>query len=416
MADWLLLRLPRSAGQAATWMVADGAGRAVAPPQAGALTQAASLAVGRRVCAIVPGTDVLLTDAELPARATGAKLLQVVPYALEEHVADDIENLHFAVGRRSSAGSRMPVAVVSRELLEEWLSELRTAGLAPEAMYADSELVPDNPAQAVAVIDEDAIIVRPVGGTPITLPVDALETAFELACAGGDDTEHSAQRPLVLYVGPAEWQRHSHQVEALRERFDGIKVQLLTSGPLALYAQQLPRANSINLLQGAYAPKSAYAAGWRAWRAAAVLLVCLIGLHLAGKAAELAMLKRTEQQLDASLTEAFAAVLPGEPLTPDVRRRMEQRLLAARESEDARGLLAVLGALAEARRGVPGSVVKALSYREGTLEARITAPDADSLERISQQLRTNGWQADLTSGTVVDGGYEGRVRVQGGGA
>ncbi|MFO7276418.1 MAG: type II secretion system protein GspL [Pseudomonadota bacterium] len=416
MAEWLLLRLPRSADQAATWMVADGAGRVVAPPQAGALVQAASLAPGRRICAIVPGTDVLLTDAELPAKASGAKLLQVVPYALEEHVADDIENLHFAVGRRSPASSRIPVAVVSRELLEEWLSELRNAGLSPEAMYADSELVPANPAQAVAVIDEDAIIVRPVGGMPVTLPADALETAFELACAGGGDAEQSPKRPLVLYVGPAEWQRHSREVEALRERFDGIKVQLLTSGPLALYAQQLPHANPINLLQGAYAPKTAYAMGWRAWRTAAVLLVCLIGLHLAGKAAELAILKRTERQLDASLTEAIAAVMPGEPVTPDIRRRMEQQLLAARESEHARGLLAVLGALAQARQGVPGSVVKALSYREGTLEARITAPDADALERISQQLRTNGWQADLTSGTVVDGGYEGRVRIQGGGA
>jgi hypothetical protein len=38
---------------------------------------------------------------------------------------------------------------------------------------------------------------------------------------------------LVLYTGAAEWQQHAAQVEAVRPNFDGIKVQLLTDGPLA---------------------------------------------------------------------------------------------------------------------------------------------------------------------------------------
>src|SRR5256885_17003821 len=82
-----------------------------------------------------------------------------------------------------------------------------------------------------------------------------------------------------------------------RERFDGIKIQLLTNGPLALFAQQLPTATPINLLQGPYTPTTARAAGWQAWRGAAMLLACFIGLHVAGKAAELSVLKATEHRL-----------------------------------------------------------------------------------------------------------------------
>src|SRR5262245_22060475 len=131
MADWLLLRFPRTPEGKASWMVADGAGRAVVPPQEGMLADAARFAGGRRVCVLVPGADVLRAQAELPLRG-GAKLQQAVPYALEEQLADDIEELHFAVGRRPSDSSRTPVAVVSRKLMDEWLAALRGAGLEPE--------------------------------------------------------------------------------------------------------------------------------------------------------------------------------------------------------------------------------------------------------------------------------------------
>ena len=44
----------------------------------------------------------LLMEPELPAKA-GAKLAQMVPYALEEQLAEDIDDLHFAIGRRGAA-------------------------------------------------------------------------------------------------------------------------------------------------------------------------------------------------------------------------------------------------------------------------------------------------------------------------
>jgi hypothetical protein len=31
---------------------------------------------------------------------------------------------------------------------------------------------------------------------------------------------------------------------------------------------------------------------------------------------------------------------------------------------------------------------------------------------MSQQLRSSGWQADLTSGNTVGSGYEGRIQIR----
>lgn len=303
MADWLLLRLPRVPDQPASWLVVDPRGVAASPPQSGPLSLAAPRSAGRRICVLVPGTDVLLAEPELPTKA-GTKLAQLVPYALEEQVADDIDDLHFAVGKRPADSTRTPVAVVTRALMDQWLTTLKSAGLEPESMYADSDLLPHNPGQSVALLEEDIVVVRPPSGLPVTLPADALQEALAMAQSSSPEGG-GAGRGLILYTGAPEWHEHSAQVESLRERFDGIKIQLLANGPLTLFAQQLPTATPTNLLQGAYAPTTSRAVGMRAWRVAAILLASLIGLHMAGKAAELTLLKRNEHKLDVSLREAF---------------------------------------------------------------------------------------------------------------
>ncbi|HKZ74338.1 MAG TPA: type II secretion system protein GspL [Steroidobacteraceae bacterium] len=412
MAQWLLIRLAREPERDPTWMVADEAGRVVLPPQTAPLSGAATHAAGRRVCVLIPAADVLVTEVDVPVKS-GTKLQQVVPFALEEQLAEDIDGLHFAIGRRIAESNRVPVAVVSRALLESWLETLRSARLAPECIYADSELLPANPGQAVALLEGDDVVLRLPGSAAAAMPIAALDTALDIAAQPDVADAEGAARGLVLYTTPAEWQQHKSVIEAERQRFEGIKVQLLPSGALTLFAQQLPSASAINLLQGPYAPASELATGWRAWRVAAILAVSLLGLHVVGKAVELGALRRAERTLDESIETTFRAAMPAEQSTVDARRRMNQRLLAVRGGDDGSGLLAALGALAQARANVPGSTVQAMSYRDGALELRMSAPDAETLDRLSQALRSSGWQADLTSGGAAEGRYEGRLQLRG---
>jgi general secretion pathway protein L len=408
MADWLLLRLPRAPDQPASWLIADSRGAVSGATQNGPLSLAAQRSTGRRICVLVPGADVLVTEPELPTKA-GARLQQVVAYALEEQLAEDIDDLHFAIGKRAPEAAGTPVAVVNRALMDQWVTTLKSNGLEPEVMYADSDLLPQNPGQAVALLEEELVVVRPPSGIPVTLPAGALQEALEMAQRGGDESG-GAGRGLILYTGAPEWHKHSVQVEALRERFDGIKIQLLADGPLALFAQQLATATPINLLQGPYTPTTSRAVGFRAWRVAATLLACLVGLHIAGKATELTVLKRNEHKLDVSIREAFQTAMPGQASTPDARKVMESRLAAARAGSTS-GLLPALEALVQARSAAPNTVVQSLNFHNGSIELRIAGPDAASLDRMSQALRSNGWQADLTSGNNVGSGYEGHLQM-----
>lgn len=371
MAEWLLIRLDRERTASATWLTADGAGRLVMPQQHGPLAQAAPLADSRRVCVLVPAAEVLLTEADLPVKS-GARVQQIVPFALEEQLAEDVENLHFAVGRRPAQAARTPVAVVSKASMETWLAELRGAGITAAALYAESELIPANPGQAVGLLDGDSAIVRRAGQQPVTMPIDALSEALALIRPDLEETtavDHRGQG-LVLYTGAAEWHRHSAAVEQIRDRFDGVKIQLLTDGPLALLAQRLPAASAsaINLLQGPYAPKTSLVSDSRVWRVAALLLAALVLLHAGGSASELIAINHAEHRVDRSIVQTFRAAMPGEHNAIDARRRMEQRLESLGKGGNVTGLLAALDALAESRADVGGTLVRALNFHGGTLE------------------------------------------------
>ena len=102
--------------------------------------------------------------------------------------------------------------------------------------------------------------------------------------------------------------------------------------------------------------------------------------------------------------------MPGMANTPNARKTMEAKLAAVRAATTS-GLLPALEALVQAHNTVQGSVVQALSFRNGSFDLKVAAPDAASLDRMGQNLRSNGWQADLTSGQSVASGYEGRLLI-----
>ncbi len=412
MADWLLIKIGNDP-ERVEYLTADAAGRLVTALRSGSLAEAAAQAAGRRLCVLVPAGDVLLTDAEVPAKS-GARIQQIVPFALEEQVAEDIDSLHFAVGRRPGESARIPVAVVSRALIDGWLGQLQAAGLSPECLYADSSLIPDIPGQTVLVLSGESLMLRAAGGLPVTLPLGALAEGLELLrpAPAPELAAEFGGNGLVVYAVEAQWQQYGPAIEAVRDQFEGLSVKLLSDGPLGLYAQSLPTNTAINLLQGGYAPASPLAGGFKAWRIAAALLAGLLVLHGLGSATQLWQLKRTERRLDQSIAETFEEAMPGEHNTSNARRRMEARLTSLQGSTDSSGLLAMLSAVAQARAGTSGTALQAASYRDGQLELQVTAPGADALDHISQQLRTGGWQADLTSGTSSSGSYQGRIQMK----
>jgi general secretion pathway protein L len=416
MSESLIIHLRD--GESPQWMVCNDDGQTVVNAVAGDLTQATAMSTGRRVVVIIPASDALSTESDAPAKGA-TKLAQVIPFALEERVADEIENLHFAIGERDATTGRVPVVVIARARIDAILAELRGAGLNPQAIYSESSLLPAMPGQLIALLDGDRLILRTADAPPLVLPALSIAEAFEMALSAQTSAVaglEPAPLGLLLYAGHEEWEAHQFAVDQFRDRFTGVKVQLLPSGPLSVLAPAAAAGDAINLLQGALAVESSLDQGWRSWRIAAALAASLLCLHLGGRWFELNRLHKTEASLDAGIEQAFRAAMPGQQNATNARRRVEQRVGQLHSGGGGGALLPALSAIANARGASPETTVEAINFRDGTLDLRVLAPNAASLDAIGQQLRSAAWQADVMELTASGDRYRGRLQIRKAGA
>lgn len=408
--DWLLLRVPSTSGAAPNWITADATG-ALLPDSSAAGSDLAAAAAGRQVALLVPAGDVSLFEAQLPP-GNEARLQQLAPFALEEQVSEDLEQLHFAIGARNGATGTVPVAVADRAQVRQWLEYAASLSLQPRAIFAESDLSPRVPGQVTLVCDRGQMVVRDGEARPVVFPPDAVELALDTLRGPQADP---AELHVVVYCTPEDWPQYEVAVEALRARVGSLRVQLLTGGLMALHAGGISASAPVNLLQGEFRPASRGGFDWRRWRVAAALLAGLLVLHAGLSFWELARLRSASAALESEVTRVYGTIFPGQRPGPSPRRALEARMRAAAGGGNAQGeLMPLLAAVAAARQNVPVAKLDSMSFRPGSLQLKLSAPDAATLEQFSQALRAGGYSAQVSSGRQHDGGFEGQIDMKAG--
>ncbi len=401
MSQFLVLRLANPP----CWVITGADGGRIGPVSTGSLAAAQPVAAERTLVVIAPGSSVTLARPELPVKG-GARLAQVVPYAMEESLAGEVEQFHFAVGATDAAGATL-VAALRREELRGWLDALHGAGLSPQTIVPDILCLPSNPAKTVAVIDSGQLLVRAPGALPVALDAEPLTEAFTLAGLEGED------RHVQLFVSQLDWQQSREMIEALREVTGSLDLQLLPDGALPLFAAGAVRSEALSLLQGEFVRRTGWRAEWQRWRVAAMLALAALVLHFGVRAYDLIRLHNEQQRLDVAIEQAARIALPDVELISDARAQVEERLGGGGVADPA-GLLAQLAAVGGALAGAPGPTVESLGWRDKSLELQLLAPNTDALARFAQAISARGLSADVASTTPGEKGVQARVRIAAG--
>ena len=414
MPQTLLLRLPSPGQEETEWLTIDDAGDSQTTRQRGSLTLAAAVSRNGKVVALAPATQILLAEPELPP-GSGVKLARAVPFALEEQLTEDVDQLNFAIGRRRPRGGT-PVAVVSRSVMQGWLADLSAAGLEPLALYPDISLMPENPAQTVLWLEKGRLAVRRPGALPFAVELSPVGEALVVAGVIADplDTASEPKVPesAILYATREDWASVQVEFEGLAQKFDSLKVQLLADGPLPWLARSLPAPDAVNLLQGDFARATDYGARWRQWRTAALLAAGLLVAHVGAQALQIRQAKHETTALDGEIATVFSSAMPAEVMQ-DPRRQMQSRLDRIRKSgAGPEYFLRSLKVLGDALAVTPKTDIDALSYRENSLDMKVSAPSLAALSQLSQFIDKHGMTAEIQSSTPVANGVEAHIQLR----
>jgi general secretion pathway protein L len=414
MPHTLLLRLPAAGQEDTEWVSIDETGVPTAAKQRGPLSLAAAVARSAKVVVLAPATQILLAEPELPP-GSGVKLARAVPFALEEQLTEDIDQLCFALGRRH-AGGRTPVAVVARSVLQGWVSALTGAGIEPAALYADMSLVPENPGQTVLWLEGARLAVRRPGMLPFAVELTPVSEALAVAGVIPDPLEETSElralESAILYVTREDWARVQDDFDKLADKFASIKIQLLPDGPLPLFARNLAATDAVNLLQGEFARSTDYGERWRQWRTAALLAVALLVVHVAAAALTIHRANHESAALDGEIAQVFSQAVPAEAMR-NPRIQMQSRLERIRRSgAGPEYFLRTLQALSSAISAMPKTTIEALSYREESFDLKVTSPSLAALSQLSQLVGKQGLMAEIQSSTPLGSAVEAHIQVR----
>jgi general secretion pathway protein L len=414
MPPTLLLRIPAAGQEETEWLILDNSGEPAPTRQRGSLSLAAAVWRSGQVLALAPSSQILLAEPVLPP-GSGVKLARAVPFALEEQLTEDVDQLSFAIGRRRDNGTT-PAAVVSRAVLQGWVSELRASGLDPQAIYPDISLMPENPGQTVLWLENDRLAVRRPGALPFAVELSPVKEAMVVAGVIADPLEPALEpKPLesaILYISREDWARNQTQFEQLADKFQSLKVQLLADGPLPWLGRGIDSLDAVNLLQGEFSRTTDYSERWQRWRLAAALAAGLLCVHVGAQALQIRQGKQAGAALDGEIAQVFAAAMPSDPNT-DPRRQMQARLALARNAgAGPQYFLHTLQIFSGALATVPKTSITSMAYHEQSLDLTLNAPSLDALSQLSQTMAKQGLTAEIKSSTSVAQGIEGHMQVR----
>jgi general secretion pathway protein L len=423
MADSFVLNIPAAPNAPVSWVVVDDHGAPIQEPGSGTLGDAAAAVDGQRVVVLCPATHILRVSVAVPLKGN-AKIRQALPFALEEQIAGDVEEQHFAFAKAGADG-KLPVAVVEATLLDSWLRQLDDVGLQPDAMFAESDGVAFLPSTMTVLLHNDSVIVRAPDGATTVADIFAMQAVLELIVdqhlGAADEDAITLPLNMQIYCDADNHARYQEFWERLRMRAEDVEIKLLAAGALPRLAGEIISAGGVDLLQGRYARKTEISIDWDRWRLVASLCGGAVLIALLAQGAEYWSLSRQENQLDNAATQLLTETFPqvGEVADPwaELRTQLGADIDAA--PVNGPGFGEALDAFATANAANSEVQMETMSYRSGVVSMQLTAPSVETLDKLRQSFVTAArgqFSAEILSANPTDDAIQGRMQIKASGS
>ncbi len=328
--------------------------------------QLATLVAGTKLTVILPCQHISLHAPVLPTRSE-RHIRESLPYALEDDLACDLGESHFAF--RTMTGGVVHTAVMHQTVLDHYRQRLDALGLQPDQLIPEAYLcLADRP--ALLVHDDYFILVKGVA---------------DVFC--GQLAQLAGCLPLFKDDNPEVW-------DLRRVDRGPLPTADLTVQPGSaeiLFAELIsdyPQAAAVNLLQGAYAIQKDQR-HWSYYRYAAVVaaLVFVVGfVELWWKNNQL---QHHYQVLTEQAEQVYRTTFPQAQRVEEPRVQMQQQLqriqtAAGARSTDFIGVLANTGEVLQ--RFGKGRITRLL-FQQGQLRVDLRVPDEQLIRQMVAALQ-----------------------------
>jgi len=409
--DEILLIHFNPARNEASWALVNNAGELTCKISRGEIAEAAQMASTHKSVILLDNILVHINSVQLPTQ-NRQKMLRAIPFALEEQLADDIEEFHFVAGRPDSANNT-PVAGIHRETLQSLLDTFAEHAIKPEAIIPDALCLPANSSQWAVLLYRDV--------ADIQLDVfNGAEYDRELAPLVIESSLNSETlgKPEKILVFCLDDDSIDDIRAVVPDEIELVQIRY-NEHPLVVYCGQYKNALPLNLLQGEFKPKSKTATQWKRWRLAASLAAFWLVLNLSVTAYQYQHLSSKNAEMQIQITKLYKDAFPESRKIVNPRVQMEQKLNELRSGTSASGdsLLSLLAYAADALSKDKNINMQSIDYRNDRVDINLTTNNLSAIQALNTNLNQGGkLKSEITSSTSDKNEVKGSLRLQKAGA
>lgn len=350
---------------------------------------------------IFTGTQCTLQQATIPTKQR-KRLIQAIPYILEEQLAQDVDTLHFAIGK--PIDNQVAVAVVQHEIMQTCLEAFQQQNMQPSVILPEMLALPYHGESTWSVmLWEDNVIVRTGEFAGFSLELSNIAALLQ-AQTTLPDKIHVFSSPqnevllTILHGLGVNVEQHSH-----------------SEPTLAWFLRTLKLHHPLNCLQNQYLPENKTASFWKTWRWT-VLLATMLGFILIGQLwFDVQQLKQHRQQLTQQINQLYRQTFPQARKIVNARAQMEQQLIQFRQQNTqptTLSFLQLLNTISPTLAEAQDFQLKRLDYRHGNFDLQLTVANLQVLEQLKQKLTRQHFQVEINSAVSQNNVVKSRLRIK----
>ncbi len=426
MSETILVHFDPASPERTHWSYCNTQGELSRPIRHGTLDDLAEARQGESVVVLLDSRCLHLNHLQLPTR-NSQKMLRAIPYALEDDIAEDVDDLHFVFTTDKTTGETH-VAGINRHTLRDILGHFQDAGIQPESILPDCLCLGADRQQWCVLTHEQAIwlqtgaasgyrfdagLLTPMlhallGEQAPALPSKIL--AFSPGGEANDDELAGHIRQTLVESPPAE--QAGDGDTAVETEIVPIRYN---QHPLVVFCGQYKQARPLNLLQGEFKPSHGSDAYLRPWRLVAALGLLWLGLHLGMVNYQAGQLEEKNRQLRTDIARIYKQTFPESKKVVNPRVQMEQKLKQLKRGGPGKhDLMFLLTEAFGATRPDPKAItLQTITYRNQRMEVRLDGNDLQAIETLNSKLNGNpAIRSEIASSSAEKNRVRGSLRIE----
>lgn len=334
-----------------------------------------SLTRGRRVVLLLANNEIVLSTTNIPSK-NKKQLAQAVPYALEESLADDIDNLHFSIHtlnnkdkKSDKKSAENKVAIINRERFSQYLDKLSEAHIPVHFVLPQLFTLEHHQNSWTLQVDNENAQIR-----------------------SDEFSGFSCDSEMLALFLPEQLEKHSPETIYSNLSADEIPaslqdIPLKESHDLGLVKRDsIISALPLNLLNGFVRNTKAFKFNFKPWKPAFVLGSLLGVIWLGILSWQNHLLSKQSFQLDTAITKVYKKTFPTSRIVdPPQQMASQLKQLQSGTTEVIQSPLPLIASIGPLLTNQKDISLQEIRYQENALHLVVLAPNLSQLESFKKE-------------------------------